>query len=151
MATTKERVWIEEYLDCWNATEAARRAGYKHPNKLGPRKLVKFKDEIAARVEELVMSADEALVRMSEIARGVWGQYVDGNGNVDIDGIVADGKAHLIHSVTYTKAGTPVYKFYDAQGALRDIAKIHGAFVERHEISGGVQLVGIDPDAEAGD
>lgn len=30
--TDKQRVFIEEYLRCWNATEAARRAGYKGNN-----------------------------------------------------------------------------------------------------------------------
>lgn len=146
MASAKEKAWLAYYLGeaYFNATEAARLAGYKWPDKIGPRKLAKFKDEITECIDELVMSADEALIRISEIARGVWGQYVDGNGNVDIESIVADGKAHLIHSVTYTKDGTPVYKFYDAQGALRDIAKIHGKFVDKVEHGGAVGVFDLD-------
>lgn len=39
----KRRVFIEEYLKCWNATEAARVAGYKHPDRQGSR-LLSFPD-----------------------------------------------------------------------------------------------------------
>jgi phage terminase small subunit len=141
MASAKEKAWLEHYFQCgFNATEAARRAKYKNPEVMGCRKAKKFEKEIAARMADLVMDADEALARISEIARGEWGNYVDKNGNVDLEGLTADGKGYLIHSVSYTKDGTPIIKFYDAQGALRDIAKIHGKFVERVEHSGSVEV-----------
>jgi phage terminase small subunit len=39
MLTAKQKVWIEEYLRSLNATDAARRAGYKHPHTIGSRNL----------------------------------------------------------------------------------------------------------------
>lgn len=70
--TGKQSVFIEEYLRCWNATEAARVAGYAHPNKDGPENLVKagIADLIKARIAEKAMSADEVLIRLAEHARG---------------------------------------------------------------------------------
>lgn len=67
----KQRVFVEEYLRCWNATEAARRAEYANPNKQGPRLLVKdgICNAIKARIDEKAMSADEVLVRLAEQAR----------------------------------------------------------------------------------
>jgi phage terminase small subunit len=135
MASRKERVWLEEYFKCWNATEAARRANYAYPNKQGPAKLKKFADEISARIEELTMSADEALLRLSEIARGEWGQYVTEEGRIDIEALVEDGKGYLVKQIRETKHGKNI-EFYDAQRALVDIAKAHGVFVERHEVTG---------------
>lgn len=68
--TEKERIWLNEYLKCWNATEAARRAGYKSPEKQGWQKKEKFADEIKKRVNDIAMSAEERLITLSEIARG---------------------------------------------------------------------------------
>ena len=67
----KRQKFIEEYLKCWNATEAARRAKYAHPNSQGPRLLldVGIKAIIKERLDELHMSADEVLERLARIAR----------------------------------------------------------------------------------
>jgi len=74
----KQQVFINHYLECWNATEAARRAGYSHPNKRGPENVVKsgIAEEIARRIEEKAMSADEALIRLAEQARGSMAEFV---------------------------------------------------------------------------
>ena len=76
--TTKERAFVEYYLTHWNATEAARLAGYKNPNKLGPRKLVEvgIQQAIQARLSELKMSADEVLTRLSDQARGSMADFL---------------------------------------------------------------------------
>ena len=64
--TNKQRVFVEEYLRCWNATEAARRASYAHPNVAGPRLLVNVSiaAEIEHEVSERSMSADEVASRL---------------------------------------------------------------------------------------
>lgn len=69
--TDKQRLFIEEYLTCWNATEAARRTHYANPNKRGPENVVKrgIREEIARRLAEKAMPADEVLARLSEHAR----------------------------------------------------------------------------------
>ena len=81
------------------------------------------------------MSADEALIRLSEMARGEWGKYVTETGALDIGQLVRDGKGYLVKKIRETKDGRE-YEFYDAQRALVDIAKAHGVFVERHEHTG---------------
>ena len=70
--TNKRRVFIEEYLRCWNATEAARRAEYKHPRRQGARLLsfVDIQKEVERRIEEKAMGANEVLNRLAEQARG---------------------------------------------------------------------------------
>jgi len=136
MASAKERVWLEEYLKCWNASEAARRADYAWPGKMGTRKLAKFENEIQERIDQLVMSADEALVRLSELARGEWSGYIREDGSVDIAALVRAGKAHLVSKIRDTPHGKSI-EFCDMQRALEQIGKAHGIFVDRTEITGG--------------
>lgn len=77
--TTKQRVFVEEYLTCWNASEAARRAGYAAPHNIqGPRLLsnVSIQTEIQRRLAEKAMSANEVLARLAEHARGSMGDFL---------------------------------------------------------------------------
>jgi len=135
VCTKKEQVWIEEYLQCWNATEAARRAAYKWPNKSGPVKLEKFRDVIQARIDEKVMGADEVLLRLSEIARGIWRDYLTESGDTDFGALIEDGKAHLVRAIKETNAGKTV-EFCDMQAALVQIGKVHGLFRDVQEVTG---------------
>lgn len=77
----KQRVFIDEYLKCWNATEAARRAGYseKTARQIGQQNLSKLdiKAEIDARLTEIHMSADEALDLLAQHARGDVAEFMD--------------------------------------------------------------------------
>jgi len=148
MTSRKEKVWLEEYLQCWNATEAARRAGYKWPRRLGSRKLAKFEDEIQERIDELAMSADEALLRLAQIARGEYAEYITEDGQIDIVGLVRDNKAHLIQKIRPTKYGE-AYEFYDMQKALVDIGRHHQLFTDKVDVtSKGEKLEGYDPYAD---
>lgn len=133
--TTKQEVFLLEYLKCFNATEAARRAGYAHPNKRGPELVVNsgMKEKIDAAMQEKAMSSDEALMRMAEIARGEWSEYITAGGKIDIEKLTNDGKAHLLKSITPTNNGKK-YEFCDMQGALNTILKHHGELKETGEI-----------------
>lgn len=125
----KQRAFVQEYLQCFNATEAARRAGYSSEwAGTNAGKLLKntnIASAVSEALQEKVMSADEALLRMSEIARGVYSDYIvtdkDGPG-VDIERMVTDGKAHLIKSITPTQYGTRI-EFCDMQAALNTIIR----------------------------
>jgi len=130
MASKKQRVWLEEYLKCWNATEAARRANYTHPNKRGPENLAKFKAEISERLDEVVMSADEVLARLAEQARCEYATYIGDDGKVDLAQLKADDKMYLVKCIKETRYGQQV-EFYDGQTALVQIGKHHGLFVDR--------------------
>lgn len=71
--TTKRQAFVEHYLACWNASEAARRASYAHPGTEGHRLLqnVEIQEHIKERLTEVTMSADEVLKRLAEIARNL--------------------------------------------------------------------------------
>jgi hypothetical protein len=74
----KHRVFAEEYIKCWNASEAARRAGYNgQANIVGPRLLsdVIIRQYIDQRVEEIAMSANEVWVGLSSQARSDIGVF----------------------------------------------------------------------------
>jgi phage terminase small subunit len=142
--SSKQQVFVAEYLKCWNATEAARRAGYAHPNKQGPRLLVNvgISEEIERCKAELMMSADEALIHIGEIARGELGpgfflvetseviekdglEIVFNSTGVNWDRVAEYGR--LIKSISFTANG-PKIELYDRLKALEDIGKAHGLF-----------------------
>lgn len=135
---TKQTVFVEEYLRCWNSSEAARRAGYNgKANVIGPRLLadVSIKAQIDERIAELKMSTDEVLIRLAEQARGSLGEFTDVK---LMDDLKDHPKAHLIKHLTTDvyedKGGKLHYKtrfeLYDAQAALVHIGKAHGLFKE---------------------
>ena len=143
--TDKQKAFIEEYLRCWNATEAARCAGYEGNDvtlaSVGYENL--RKPQIAQRVSERLqakaMSADELLSRLAEQARAEYAKYIRPDGSVNIAGLVKDGKAHLIKCIRETRQGKTI-EFYDAQAALALIGKHHALFTDRQEQSGEIVL-----------
>ena len=136
--TKKQRIFIDEYLKCWNATEAARRAGYseKTARAIGCENLTKpdIEAAIKKRLTESAMSAEEVLMRLAEQARGDHAKYTTSAG-IDMKMLVNDGKAHLVKKYVKTPTGTTA-EFYDAQAALTLLGKHHKLFTERHEITG---------------
>ena len=141
----KQRVFIEEYLQCWNATEAALRAGYSKRTaySIGPRLLknVEVSEEISKRITEKAMSADEVLIRLADQARASLDDIVTiyGSGKndwkLDLPKVIAEGKAHLIKSLTPTQYGLKV-ELHDKQRALELLGKHHKLFTDRTEITG---------------
>jgi phage terminase small subunit len=72
--SARARRFVEEYLVNLNATQAAARAGYKNPNKLGPLQLVKvgiraaIGAAMAARSERTELTADAVVTELARIA-----------------------------------------------------------------------------------
>lgn len=155
--TNKQKVFIDEYLKCWNAAESARRAGYseKTAYSMGWENLRKpeIKAAIEARLDEVHMSADEALKLTAEIARGDLADFMSIGSmgfNLDLEAAREAGKTNLIKKVSQktivdgkTDKETHILdiELYDRQTALRDILKLHGKFTEKVEIKGGVEMV----------
>lgn len=77
--SNKQRVFIEEYLIDFNATQAALRAGYskRSAQQIGQENLSKpvIADVIKARLTEKTMSADEVLIRITEQAKADLGLF----------------------------------------------------------------------------
>lgn len=142
--STKRRVFVEEYLKCWNATEAAKRAGYSErtAHSQGPRLLdnVEVQAYIQRRIREKAMGADEVLLRLGEQARGEVGRYVAADGRVDLERIIADGKQHLIKGIKYDRHGRMMVEFYDAQAALALLGRHHRLFMDQVNHTGEVTV-----------
>jgi phage terminase small subunit len=154
----KQRVFVDEYLKCWNATEAARRAGYAHAHVQGPRLLsnVSVAPIVKARISEKAMSADEVLTRLGEHARGDMGDFLDISSmahQVDLAKAKELGLTRLIKKVnqrtttTLSKDGVETetnyieIELYDAQAALVHLGKHHGLFKEIIETTERINLI----------
>lgn len=131
------RVFVDAYLACWNASEAARRAGYstRTAGQQGHRLLknVEIQAAIQARLEELKLSADEVLLRLAEQARADLGAYLAVSGGelvIDLEGMKRDGKTHLIKKIWQDKDGRLRLELYDAQAALELLGRHHRLFID---------------------
>jgi phage terminase small subunit len=133
-----QRVFVEEYLRCWNAAEAARLAGYSERDAKGRGYRLLKRAEVQAvireRLREKAMGTDEVLARLAEQARGSLGDYLvvegeEGKEEVrfDLVRLVKEGKGHLLRAVTVNKVRI---EFYNAQAALELLAKHQGLFRE---------------------
>ena len=135
----KQRAFIEHYLRCLNATQAARCAGYKGDDHtlsiIGRDNLQKLDSEINVR---LVMNDNEVLTRLSEHARGDMGDFVDviapNMAVLNLQKAENRGKLHLIRKLRHTAHGIEI-ELYNAQTALAQLARHHGLLSEQHVIS----------------
>ena len=143
--TDKQQAFINHYLITLNGTEAARRAGYRgndvtlasvaYENLRKPH----LRQEIDNRLNALTMSADEALFRMTQIARGDLSKYIDYNGKLNIDSLRANGDGQLLKKYKHTKnistrkdstfeTESHEVELYAADAAIRDIMRARGLF-----------------------
>ena len=156
-----DEVFVSEYLLSFNATAAYKKAhstakdttaasnGWKLLRK------TEIQEAIQSRLDEVHMSADEALKLTADIARGDVTEFITPFGNIDIDKLRQSGKGRLIKKIkqkTVTKIGKgddsedvevldTEIELYDAQAAVRDILKIHGKFTDKVDVtSGGAPL-----------
>lgn len=149
--TVKQRRFIDEYLTCWNATEAARRVEYAHPNKQGPANLVKLgiREEIERRMAEHAMPAVEVLARLTEQARADIRDLFDFDDDGKMSGLKLhrDAPLHLIRSITPTRQGIKI-EVHDQQGALALLAKAHGLLVERLDVNDVTDYADVSPNEQ---
>lgn len=133
--TDKQRRFCQEYVQCWNATQAALRAGYSErtARSIGSENLTK--PDIQAEIKRLAavyaMSAEEALFRLGQQARAEYAEYLvsdDKRGTgVDVKKMIADGKGHLIKKIKQAQFGVEI-EFYDAQRAIIKVGEAVGLF-----------------------
>lgn len=144
--TTKRKVFIEEYLKCWNGAEAARQVGYKFPRRQASYLLTipDIQKEIKRRLAEKAMTTDEVLSRLADQARTDLGPFIvkgDDNLILDWEKLKEAGLTHLVKSLVPTRHGTKI-ELHDAQAALVHLARSHGMFKDRVDItSGGEPIV----------
>lgn len=140
--TPKQAAFVEHYLQSWNATEAARRAGYaaKTAHSIGWENLRKpeIRKAIEARLKEHQLTTDDVLARLADHAMGGMADFLSASGNsfkLDLKQAAARGKLHLIRKYSKTRQGVSL-ELYDAQAALIQIGRALGLFVDRQEVTG---------------
>ena len=148
--TPKQQLFVEEYLKCWNATEAARRAAYQGSDAtlavIGWENLrkPKIRRQIKRRLAERAMSADEVLARLADQARGSIEDFITFQEGIkqpflDLEKANEKKLLHLVKKLKYNARGQLEIELHDAQAAQRLIGQHHGLFVEKHEHSGLIQ------------
>lgn len=148
--TNRQKRFVEFYLQSWNASDAARRAGYKgESNRIGSRLLtyVDVQAYIKQRMQETAMKSDEALTRLADIARFSLPELIverqrpvyDRDGNqvgteqvFELDWEKVRQNGHMIKSLANTPAGVKI-EAYDGQHALELIGKGLGIIKENVE------------------
>jgi phage terminase small subunit len=134
--TGKQQAFVDHYLQCWNATEAARRAGYAGNDNtlksIGSENLTKpdISAAVQKRLDDNAMSANEALSRLADIARGDIGDFLSPE-SLTVD--ISKGKTALIKRIEYriyttdeSQTETVKIELHDSQRALETIARHHG-------------------------
>src|SRR5262245_10836584 len=165
----KQARFVEEYLVSLNATEAARKAGYKQPNKQGPRLLVNvgIAAAIAAakaeRSRECKVEAARVLQELALVAFSDLGQVLDFTGGEpalrpaceipeDARRALAsvkvrrytEGRGDDAREVEVTE-----FKFWDKLAALDKLARHLGLLKDGAEVTVQVPFkvyAGFDPD-----
>ena len=161
--TDKEEAFILEYLsNGFNGVQAALKTydtdAYATAAAIASENLKKpkIRTRIQKHFDILAMTAEEALARLTSIARGDFGNLIrfqeddDGHLNawVSLEQARELGMMHLIKEVkqTSTTKGedgellerTVWVKLHDAHSAIVEILKIHGKFKEKIEHSGEI-------------
>jgi phage terminase small subunit len=170
----KQRRFVEAYLVCWNASEAARVAEYAWPYKAGPNltKLPAVQAAIQERLAEAAMRADEVLARLAEQARIDLADFmlfedeakVDDAGQPVLDELgnpviirtfaglnwkELEKRGHLVKKLSYDRNGRPVIEFHDAQQALIQIGRHLKLFTDNVNLNAEVGVkgfIGVSPD-----
>lgn len=140
-----------------NATECARKAGYKNPEQSGweNRHNPKIQEYIREHFLDRHMMAEEVTARISEIASAPYAAYLKYNHgkkelSVDLEQLLADGLGHLIKGINYVRTGqdtaVQVVEFFDAYKATVDMGRIHGLFGSKGTEDDPVHQVGMTLD-----
>ena len=149
--TGKQQAFVDAYLsNGFNATDAARRAGYADPNRNAARLTVVngIREAIQRGLTERAMPANEVLARIAEQARSTMDDFLDEEGKIDIGRARERGKLHLVKVRASTKEGERI-ELYSAQSALELLAKHHGLLTDNIAISGDITVKGyvsVSPD-----
>ena len=157
--TNKEKVFIDEYLKCFNGAEAARKAGYSKRSiySIASENLRKpeVREEIDRRMTEVHMSSAEILALLSDQARGSHRPFVQINDEgfvyFDFSSPEAVEHLHLVKKIK-TKRSRRIngksqdaetwedewveVELHDPQRALELLGKHNKLFIERSEITG---------------
>lgn len=147
--TNKQRLFIDYYLQSFNASESARKAGYSERTAgvIGFENLRKpeIQEEITRRLDEVHMGADEALKHLADMARADIGDIMDATSfgyNFDMRKAKETGFTRLIKKVKQktvtilgkgedsedTEIHTIEIEMYDRQAAIDKLLRVAGKY-----------------------
>lgn len=165
--TQKQQVFVDQYLVDFNATRAAICAGYskRSARSIGCENLTK--PDIVQAIQEKIMSKDEVLVQLTDIARSDMGDFLtigDESFYIDLFKAKENKKTHLIKKAkvrnttvrardgSVTETQEIEIELYNKQDAIVQMGKYHKLFVERQEITGAdggaIEVVYVKPTQE---
>ena len=144
--TAKQRAFVNAYIQCWNASEAARQAGYSEKTAavIGHENLTKpyIWEHIEKRMQENAMEANEVLSRLSDQARADMGDFLDvrhNYANLDLERAKELGLLRHIKKFRITPRGTEL-ELYSSQAALQTLAKAHGLLKSDTEVTVNINI-----------
>lgn len=146
--TRRETAFIDAYLlNGFNATAAARAAGYSDPNADGCK--IRIRADVAAaidaRMSKYGMAANEVIARIAAIGRSDMTDFIDDSGTgLDLAKAKAAYGLGLIKSYSFSRKSGLKIEMYDKLGALRDLGRHHKLFTDKVEVTGkdGAALLG---------
>lgn len=150
--TNKQRAFVEHYLATgdaqWNATEAAKLAGYKGSRTTlavsGSRLLrnANVQEHIRVRLQEMGATTEELIQGWLSRIRADISPYIntDRGKGLDVQALKDAGLGFLIKGVRETKDATTIL-LRDPDVAEDKLARALGMFMERREHSGSVEVI----------
>ena len=134
----RHQVFVNAYLKCWNASEAARQAKYPFPSQAGSGLLANH--NIRAAIDQELrrhhLTSAQVLHRLRDMATSDITEFLDDNGRTDLESVRCKGKGFLIKKIRNrtiktgkdTEIDEQELELYDAQNALVHIGKHLGLF-----------------------
>jgi len=138
--TAKQLAFVDHYVATWNGTQSARAAGYKgNDGTLGQTAYMNLqrpavKEAIRRRVSTRIMTQEEAMARVADVARGDLGRFVTVDPQtkavgLDYQKLINERQQHLVKSIATRQDGKlSRVEFYSSLQALEMILKATGAF-----------------------
>lgn len=156
----RQRLFLAAYLADPNATEAARKAGYKQPHSTGPRMLKnpEVRAAIDARIGRAALKAERVLGLLAELAAGSIEPLLrfdgDGKWTVDLAQAKRLGALRLVRRIRPTPHGLAV-EIHDPIRALELIGRHLGLWkdatpVEEDRLAELVRAIRGEPPAPGG-
>lgn len=148
--TAKQQIFIDEYLVSFNATDAARKAGYSERSirAIASENLTKpdIKNEIERRLQEKHLTKDIILARLADMSLSNIADFADIKSSQDLKEV--RDIAHVIkkfkRKVTTNKDGEVFeeieLELYPADVNLERVGKHLGLFKDQIEVSGNVGM-----------
>lgn len=140
------RAWAEKYLECWDGLEASRHVKYSERSIYNQTYRMMRNDEVQEYIDErlkaMQMTADEAMVHLTRIARAPQAEALT-PGGYDMQ-MVAEKYADLVSRVQVTPMQDGREKvtviFCDRRRAIETVMKVHEKIGKKEPVNLTVKL-----------